>query len=107
MAFPKLKTFDVQLNAGHTVQVRLLLPPGLREDEITKYPLVLNVYGGPGTQLVLDRWGVDFGTYLSSKKDFIVAQVDSRGSGGRGWDFQHKVYYKVGVMEAEDQIAVV
>ncbi|CAG7726029.1 unnamed protein product [Allacma fusca] len=107
MAFPRVKTFDVQLNAGHTVQVRLLLPPGLREDEITRYPLVLNVYGGPGTQLVLDRWNVDFATYLASRKDFIVAQVDSRGSGGRGWDFQHKVYYKVGLFEAEDQIQVV
>ena len=64
-------------------------------------------YGGPGTQLALDRWGVDFSTYLASKKDYIVAQVDSRGSGGRGWDYQHKVYYRVGILEAEDQIEVI
>lgn len=43
MAFPQVRTFAVHMMAGHTVQVRLLLPPGLREDEITRYPLVLNV----------------------------------------------------------------
>jgi len=64
-------------------------------------------YGGPGTQLNTDRWKVDFTTYLASKKDFIVAQVDGRGSGGRGWDFQHKVFYKLGALETADQIEVV
>lgn len=45
MAFPQVRTFAVHTVAGHAVQVRLLLPPGLREDEITRYPLILNVYG--------------------------------------------------------------
>ncbi len=64
-------------------------------------------YGGPGTQLAIERWNVDFATYLASKKNYIVAQVDSRGSGGRGWEFQHQVYYKLGNLEAEDQIEVI
>ncbi|CAG7816853.1 unnamed protein product [Allacma fusca] len=106
MAFPLEKLFDFNLTSGHTAQVRLLLPPGLREDEITKYPLVLHVHGGPGTQLLQHRWNVDFSTYLASQKDFVVAQVDGRGSGGKGLNFQHQVYQKVGVLEAEDHIEI-
>ncbi|OXA63602.1 Inactive dipeptidyl peptidase 10 [Folsomia candida] len=107
VAYPQSRVFSVHLMAGHTVQVKLLLPPGLREEEITKYPLVLNVYGGPGTQLAIERWNIDFATYLASKKNYIVAQVDSRGSGGRGWDFQHQVYYRLGELEVTDQIEVI
>jgi hypothetical protein len=43
MAFPQIRIFPVVLSTGKTVQVRLLLPPGLREDEITQYPLIVNV----------------------------------------------------------------
>jgi len=38
-------------------------------------------YGGPGTQTVDQRWGVGWDTYLASKRNFIVAQLDVRGSG--------------------------
>lgn len=43
IALPTPRTFSVQLSSGHAARVRLLLPPGLREDEVTKYPLVLKV----------------------------------------------------------------
>lgn len=43
MAFPQIKTFPVQISGGYLAQVRLYLPPGLREEEITKYPLVVQV----------------------------------------------------------------
>ena len=38
-------------------------------------------YGGPGTQTVDSRWGIGWNTYLASKRDFIVANIDVRGSG--------------------------
>lgn len=71
------------------------------------YTLFNFSYGGPGTQLAIERWGVDFATYLAGKKDYIVAQIDGRGSGGRGWQFQHQVYYRIGLLEVEDQIEVI
>lgn len=43
MARPQLKTFGVHISGGYQAQVRLHLPPGLREDEITRYPLVVQV----------------------------------------------------------------
>lgn len=44
IALPQVKTFPVMISGGYHAQVRLYLPPGLREDEITRYPLILHVY---------------------------------------------------------------
>lgn len=106
MALPQIKTFPVQISGGYQAHVRLHLPPGLKEDEITRYPLVVQVYGGPGSQLVTERWRIDWNTYLTSSKDFIVAQIDGRGSGGQGQQLMHKVYYKLGSIEVSDQLEV-
>lgn len=43
IALPQVKTFPVMVSGGYHAQVRLFLPPGLREDEITRYPLILHV----------------------------------------------------------------
>lgn len=51
--------------------MRLYLPPGLREDEITKYPTVVHVYSAPGTQLVTEKWRIDWNTYLAGTKDYV------------------------------------
>ncbi|XP_063905183.1 inactive dipeptidyl peptidase 10 isoform X2 [Zophobas morio] len=106
MAMPQIKTFPVQISGGYQAHVRLHLPPGLREDEITRYPLVVQVYGGPGSQLVTERWRIDWNTYLTGHKDFIIAQIDGRGSGGQGHSLLHKVYYKLGSVEVADQLEV-
>lgn len=43
IALPQIKTFPVMISGGYNAQVRLYLPPGLREDEITKYPMIVHV----------------------------------------------------------------
>lgn len=43
IAMPQVKNFPVMISGGYHAQVRLYLPPGLREDEITRYPLILHV----------------------------------------------------------------
>ncbi|XP_015186245.1 PREDICTED: inactive dipeptidyl peptidase 10 isoform X2 [Polistes dominula] len=106
IALPQVKTFPVQISGGYNAQVRLHLPPGLREDEITRYPLVVQVYGAPGSQLVTEMFKIDWNTYLASQKNFIVAQIDGRGSGGQGYELLHEVYYRLGTAEVADQLEV-
>ncbi|GFG28703.1 hypothetical protein Cfor_02278, partial [Coptotermes formosanus] len=106
MALPQVKTFPVQISGGYTAQVRLHLPPGLREEEITRYPLVVHVYGSPGSQIVTERWKLDWSTYLAGNRDFIVAQIDGRGSGGQGYQMLHEVYMRLGTVEVADQLEV-
>ncbi|XP_011268255.1 venom dipeptidyl peptidase 4 isoform X2 [Camponotus floridanus] len=106
IALPQVKTFPVQISGGYNAQVRLHLPPGLREDEITRYPLVVQVYGAPGSQLVTEMFKVDWNAYLASRKNVIVAQIDGRGSGGQGYKLLHEVYYRLGSVEVADQLEV-
>lgn len=74
--------------------------------KLLKCRLLLCRYSGPGTQLVTDRWHVDWNTYLSGTKDYIVAQIDGRGSSGQGYKLMHEVYHRLGSVEVADQLEV-
>jgi dipeptidyl aminopeptidase/acylaminoacyl peptidase len=106
IALPNTKNFPVLISGGFHAQARMLLPPGLREDEITKYPMVVHVYSGPGTQLVNEKWRIDWNTYLAGAKDYIVTQIDGRGSSGQGYQLLHEVYRRLGTVEVSDQLEV-
>ena len=64
------------------LQVRLYLPPDFSESK--RYPLVINVYGGPNSQQVNDRFKLDWGTYLTTSEGIIYGLIDGRGSGFKG-----------------------
>lgn len=106
IALPQVRTFPVMISGGYHAQVRLFLPPGLREDEITKYPTIVHVYSGPGTQLVTEKWQIDWNTYLAGAKDYIVTQIDGRGSSGQGYQLLHEVFRRLGTVEVSDQLEV-
>jgi dipeptidyl aminopeptidase/acylaminoacyl peptidase len=55
---------------------------------------------------VTERWKLDWNTYLASKRDYIVAQIDGRGSGGQGQKLLHEVYHRLGTVEVKDQLEV-
>jgi len=86
--------------------VILLLPPTLRETEITKYPMLVQVYGGPGSQMVSQQYKIGWGDYLASKKNVIYASIDGRGSGHSGDKMLYAVYRRLGTVEIEDQQSV-
>lgn len=106
-ARPQIKTFQVQIDHEHDAQVRLFIPPGLRDYEEVAFPLVLHVDAAPGSQLVSQRWDVDYSTYLASSRNYIVAEVDGRGSGFQGDRLLYEPYLQLGKVELQDQIAVV
>ena len=106
-AMPKYKEFTVPLPESKIpARVRLILPPGLREYEEFIFPLVVNVYGGPGSQDVSSRWTLEWDHYLASHSDFIVAHMDVRGSGFAGDDFKHSLYHSLGTVEVTDSLHV-
>lgn len=63
-------------------------------------------YSGPGTQLVTQKWQIDWNTYLAGTKDYIVAQIDGRGSSGQGYRLLYEVYRRLGTVEVSDQLEV-
>ncbi len=75
-------------------------------DPNKKYPLFMFLYGGPGSQQVLDSWGgANYMWYqLLAEKGYIVACVDNRGTGARGSEFKKCTFLNLGNLEIIDQI---
>ncbi|MHA7129671.1 S9 family peptidase [Algoriphagus namhaensis] len=75
-------------------------------DPTKKYPVLMYVYGGPGSQNVLNSWGGtrDMWHQALAAEGIIVACIDNRGTGGRGRDFKHSTYANLGALETIDQI---
>jgi len=75
-------------------------------DTNKKYPVLMYVYGGPGSQSVTNTFGYfDFVWYqMLCQKGYIIACVDGRGTGARGSEFEKLVYGKMGKLELNDQI---
>jgi len=75
-------------------------------DPNKKYPVLMYVYGGPGSQNVLNSWGGtrDFWHQQLAAEGIIVACIDNRGTGARGRDFKHSTYANLGKLETIDQI---
>jgi dipeptidyl-peptidase-4 len=72
-------------------------------DEKKKYPMMIEVYGGPGFQKVRDSWTDGWSsTHLVSQYDIITVNLDARGSGYRGDGIAHMMYKKLGQFEKKD-----
>ena len=75
-------------------------------DNTKKYPLIVYVYGGPGSQSVRDMWGGSrylFNQILANK-GYIIVTMDNRGSYGRGKKWENVLYKEFGNNELKDQL---
>lgn len=101
------KEFDSFVNEnGDTLYYWLIKPVNMVKGK--KYPLLFYVYGGPGSQEVLNSQA-RFSDYMwfrmLSQKGYAVACVDGRGTGMRGVEFKKCTYLNLGKIEVEDQIS--
>ncbi|KAJ8960910.1 hypothetical protein NQ318_020209 [Aromia moschata] len=80
---PTLTKMSFDIAGGFKANVLLRLPPNIDTSGDTKYPMVVNVYGGPDTFQVVDKFVLDWGSYLAANKSIIYAAIDGRGSGLR------------------------
>jgi len=77
-------------------------------DPEKKYGLLVQVYAGPGSRMVANRWGRGpLLQTLLTQRGFLVLQADGRGSGGQGRDFMKCVQGRLGILELEDQVRAV
>jgi len=75
--YPVLLT--VPAEDGTPLQARILKPKGF--DPARRYPVILEVYGGPGAPMVLDGWdgGLWFNQLLL-EEGYLVASIDNRSA---------------------------
>jgi dipeptidyl-peptidase-4 len=97
--FLKIQTGEVELNAS------LILPQNYNPNN--KYPVFVNVYGGPGHNEVLDAWdGNDYFFHqLLAQNGYMVLSIDPRGTQFRGAAFKKSTYLQLGKLEIEDVLA--
>uniref|UniRef100_A0A9J8D0L4 Fibroblast activation protein, alpha n=1 Tax=Cyprinus carpio carpio TaxID=630221 RepID=A0A9J8D0L4_CYPCA len=84
---------------------QMMFPPNF--DSSKKYPLFIQVYGGPASQNTDYVFRLEWATYLCSTEKVIIASFDGRGSGYQGDEIMHAIYGRLGTYEVEDQISAV
>lgn len=99
---PKIVYDKIVLDNGSESQVMMALPADL--DESKQYPMIIEVYGGPDSSSVTNKWAIEWGSYLVSAHNFIYAKIDGRGSGLRGDKNLFSLYRNLGTVEVHDQI---
>ena len=103
-ALGKKELFTIKTEKGINLNAWMIKP--LNFDKDKKYPLFMFLYGGPGSQSVMNSWGHTnyFWYQYLAQKGYIVACVDNRGTGGKGAEFKKMTYQDLGKYETIDQI---
>jgi len=103
-ALGRTELVEVKAADGATLYARLVKPPDF--DPARKYPVIIDVYGGPGVQLIQNRWGLtSLSDHLFAEQGFILWSLDNRGAWGRGHAWESRVFKNLGHYELEDQLA--
>jgi dipeptidyl-peptidase-4 len=87
---------------GQLLQYRVFKPAHF--DPAKRYPAIIDVYGGPSVQRVLDAWTGTTFTQILTRAGYVVFQLDNRGTAFRGTAFQAPIHGKLGEVEVEDQV---
>jgi dipeptidyl-peptidase-4 len=71
-------------------------------DRSKKYPVVFDIYGGPGSQQVYDSFAAGGFDQWLSQQGYIVIGLNNRGTNNYGSDFMKVVYKHLGKYEPKD-----
>lgn len=94
----------VKADDGTPLYARLVKPPGF--DPKKKYPVLVDVYGGPDVQIVRNAWGdTSAEDQMYAEQGYVIWSLDNRGSSGRGHAFESVIFEHMGQHEVEDQLA--
>jgi dipeptidyl-peptidase-4 len=86
---------------GQSLYYSILKPPHF--DAGKKYPVIVEVYGGPHVQTVKRAWGSLSDQFLA-RQGYIIFRLDNRGSDNRGREFENSIHRRTGGPEVRDQL---
>jgi dipeptidyl-peptidase-4 len=87
---------------GSDLMWSMRTPPGF--DAAKKYPVIVQVYGGPSGPRVAKNWHAPEDQILLDA-GYILFRLDNRGVGFRSVAFKTAIDRKLGQLEVDDQIA--
>ncbi|GAB3260058.1 S9 family peptidase [Larkinella harenae] len=85
---------------GQKIDISIIKP--FPFDANKKYPVVLDIYGGPGAQSVYNEFSFSGWHQYLAQQGYVVVSANNRGSGGYGSGFEKIVYEKLGLYESRD-----
>jgi dipeptidyl-peptidase-4 len=97
----RMPEFGTMQSHGQTLVWRMTTPPDF--DPSKKYPVVMQVYGGPGTGAGVQKSWQPLTNQLLTEAGYIVFRVDNRGEGDRSQAFETSIYRRLGIPAVEDQ----
>ncbi|MCF8364654.1 MAG: DPP IV N-terminal domain-containing protein [Bacteroidales bacterium] len=95
--------FTITTSEGIKLNASKILPYNF--DANKKYPVLFDIYNGPGSQTVRNNFGYgDMWHQYLAQEGIMVVSVDTRGTGARGEEFKKMTYRELGKYETIDMI---
>ncbi|XP_066900745.1 venom dipeptidyl peptidase 4 isoform X2 [Halyomorpha halys] len=106
VTLPESEEVVIEIDGGHEVHVQLFKPPGMDTSGEIKYPLLVQVYGGPDSNVVSQRFNLEWYSSMIVNDSIVYARIDGRGSGLKGDKTLFSIYRHLGTVEIFDQINI-
>src|SRR2546423_6266229 len=71
-------------------------------DPTKRYPVIFDIYGGPGSQQVYDEWQPSGWTQWLAQEGYIIVALNNRGTNNYGSAFMKVVYKQLGQYAATE-----
>ena len=92
--------FSFTTSDGQKIDGYLIRPMDFDPDK--SYPLLMDVYGGPGSQGVYNTFETSGWHQYLAQRGYVIANINNRGNGGYGRDFEKIVHKQLGKWETHD-----
>jgi len=92
--------FSFNTSDGQAIDGYLIKP--MNFDPTKTYPLLMAVYGGPGSQGVYNSFETSGWNQYLAQQGYVIANINNRGNGGYGSAFEKVVHRQLGIWETHD-----
>ena len=99
-AYSPAEIFSFITSDGVRIDASMVKP--IPFDPNKRYPVIFDIYGGPGSQQVYDAFATSGWTQWLAQEGYVVVGVNNRGSNNYGSAFMKVVYKQLGKYEALD-----
>jgi len=99
-AYSPAEIFSFTTSDGAKIDASIVKP--IPFDPNKRYPVIFDIYGGPGSQQVYNQFASNGWTQWLAQEGYIIVGVNNRGTNNYGSAFMKVVYKQLGKYEALD-----
>ncbi len=99
-AYSPVETFSFTTSDGARLDGSMIKPVPF--DPNKRYPVIFDIYGGPGSQQVYDQFAFSGWQQWLAQEGYVIIGLNNRGTNNYGSSFMKVVYKQLGKYEALD-----